>query len=412
MAKGTLLKTLFPGKVQEKIAKQEVESFFKELEFYKPAWRTWNGALYESELVRAAIDSIARHAAKLKISFEGEAQIKFKTHANQRPNPWQTWSQFLYRVASILYVQNNVLIIPIFDKFGDRVGIFPIMASDASIVVAKESKVEYIRFTYRKKKLAIELSYVGILTRFQLYDEIFGEDNKALGPTLGLIDLDNQGVAEAIKSSSSYRFMARINTLVKDEDLKKEKEEFNKTNFSQDSDSGGLLLFNKKFEDIKQITSNPYTLNKDELEHISTNVFNYFGVNEDILQNKAYGDKFTAFYEGCIEWFSIQLSDVITFMVFTSDQISYKNKVLFTSSRLAFMSNTEKLNISEKLLDRGVLSINEVREIWNLPAIDGGDEHIVRGEYKNTDEITEPGEEPTEEPAEAPDLEPEPAENV
>ena len=411
MAKGTLLKTLFPGKVQEKIAKQEVESFFKELEFYKPAWRTWNGALYESELVRAAIDAIARHASKLKISFEGDAQIKFKTHANQRPNPWQTWSQFLYRVVSSLYVQNNVIIVPIFDKYGDRVGIFPIMPSDAQIVVAKESGIEYLRFTYRKKKLAIELSLVGILNRFQLYDELFGEDNKALAPTLGLIDLENQGVREAIKSSASYRFMARLAILAKDEDLKKEKEEFNKTNFSHDSDSGGLLLFNKKFEDIKQITSNPYTLKSEELEHIRTNVFNYFGVNEDIIQNKAYGDKFTAFYEGCIEWFSIQLSEVITFMVFTPDQISYKNKILFTSSRLAFMSNSEKLNISEKLLDRGVLSINEVREIWNLAPIEGGDEHIVRGEYKNTDEITEPTEEPTEEPEAEPEAE-ETAENV
>lgn len=412
MAKGTLLKTLFPGNSQEKIAKKEVESFYKELEFYKPAWRTWNGALYESELVRAAIDSIARHASKLKISFEGPAQIKFKTHASKNPNPWQTWEQFLYRVASILYVQNNVLLVPIMDGYGDKIGIFPVMASDAQIVVEKQSGVEYIRFTYRKKKLAIELSYVGILNRFQLYNELFGESNKALAPTLGLIDLENQGVAEAIKSSASYRFMARINTLVKDEDLKKEKEEFNKTNFSQGSDSGGLLLFNKKFEDIKQITSNPYTLKSEELDHIRTNVFNYFGVNEDIIQNKAYGDKFTAFYEGCIEWFSIQLSEVVTNMIFNADQQSYGNKILFTSSRLAFMSNTEKLNISEKLLDRGVLSINEVREIWNLPAIEGGDEHIVRGEYKNTDEITEPGEEPTEEPAEAPDLETEPAENV
>ena len=411
MAKGTLLKTLFPVKNQEKINKQEVESFFKELEFYKPAWRTWNGALYESELVRAAIDSIARHASKLKISFEGDAQIKFKTHANQRPNPWQTWSQFLYRVVSILYVQNNVIIVPIFDKYGDRVGIFPIMPSDAQIVVAKESGIEYLRFTYRKKKLAIELSLVGILNRFQLYDELFGEDNKALAPTLGLIDLENQGVREAIKSSASYRFMARLAILAKDEDLNKEKEEFNKTNFSHDSDSGGLLLFNKKFEDIKQITSNPYTLKSEELEHIRTNVFNYFGVNEDIIQNKAYGDKFTAFYEGCIEWFSIQLSEVITFMVFTPDQISYKNKILFTSSRLAFMSNSEKLNISEKLLDRGVLSINEVREIWNLAPIEGGDEHIVRGEYKNTDEITESTEEPTEEPEAEPEAE-ETAENV
>lgn len=400
MAKGTLLKTLFPAKTQEKINKQEVESFFKELEFYKPAWRTWNGALYESELVRAAIDSIARHASKLKISFEGDAQIKFKTHALQRPNDWQTWSQFLYRVASILYVQNNCLIIPIFDKMGDRVGLFPIMPSDASIVVAKDSGVEYIRFTYRKKKLAIELKYVGILNRFQLKDELFGEDNKALGPTLGLIDLENQGVAEAIKSSASYRFMARLAILAKDEDLVKEKENFNKTNFSQGADSGGLLLFNKKFEDIKQIQSNPYTLKSDELDHICTNVFNYFGVNEDIIQNKAYGDKFTAFYEGCIEWYSIQLSEVITEMVFTPEQQSYHNKVLFTSSRFAFMSNNEKLQISEKLLDRGVLSVNEVREIWNLPPIEGGDEHFIRGEYKNTDELTEPEEAPAEESTE------------
>jgi hypothetical protein len=268
------------------------------------------------------------------------------------------------------------------------------MPSEAQIVVSKETGVEYIRFTYRKKKLAIELAYCGILTRFQLYDELFGESNKALGPTLGLIDLENQGVAEAIKSSASYRFMARLAILAKDEDLKKEKEEFNKTNFSADADSGGLLLFNKKFEDIKQIQSNPYTLKSDELDHIRTNVFNYFGVNEDIIQNKAYGDKFTAFYEGCIEWFSIQLSEVVTNMIFTVDQQGYGNKILFTSSRLAFMSNTEKLNISEKLLDRGVLSINEVREIWNLTPIEGGDEHIVRGEYKNTDEITE---EPAEE---------------
>lgn len=398
MAKGTLLKTLFPVKTQEKINKQEVESFFKELEFYKPAWRTWNGALYESELVRAAIDSIARHSSKLKISFEGDAQIKFKTHASQRPNDWQTWSQFLYRVASILYVQNNCLIIPIFDNMGDRVGLFPIMPSDASIVVAKDSGVEYIRFTYRKKKLAIELKYVGILNRFQLKDELFGEDNKALGPTLGLIDLENQGVAEAIKSSASYRFMARLVILAKDEDLVKEKENFNKTNFSQGADSGGLLLFNKNFEDIKQIQSNPYTLKSDELDHIRTNVFNYFGVNEDIIQNKAYGDKFTAFYEGCIEWFSIQLSEVITEMVFTPEQQSYKNKVLFTSSRLAFMSNNEKLQISEKLLDRGVLSVNEVREIWNLPPIEDGDEHYIRGEYKNTDELADTEEEPAEEP--------------
>jgi hypothetical protein len=50
------------------------------------------------------------------------------------------------------------------------------------------------------------------------------------------------------------------------------------------------------------------------------------------------------------------------------------------------MSNAEKLNVSSQMLDRGVMSVNEIREIWNLAPVDGGDERIIRGEYWNADE--------------------------
>ena len=45
------------------------------------------------------------------------------------------------------------------------------------------------------------------------------------------------------------------------------------------------------------------------------------------------------------------------------------------------MSNADKLNVSSQLLDRGIFSINDVRDIWNLPHVEGGDERIIRGEY-------------------------------
>jgi hypothetical protein len=50
------------------------------------------------------------------------------------------------------------------------------------------------------------------------------------------------------------------------------------------------------------------------------------------------------------------------------------------------MTNADKLNVSSQLLDRGVMSINDIREIWNLAPVEGGDVRIIRGEYWNADE--------------------------
>ena len=57
-----------------------------------------------------------------------------------------------------------------------------------------------------------------------------------------------------------------------------------------------------------------------------------------------------------------------------------------TANRLQYLSNAEKLNVSSQLLDRGIMSINDVRDIWNLPPVEDGDRRIIRGEYYDTKE--------------------------
>jgi hypothetical protein len=76
----------------------------------------------------------------------------------------------------------------------------------------------------------------------------------------------------------------------------------------------------------------------------------------------------------------------MTRMLFTFREQGNGNKVVASSNRLQYLSNNEKLNVSSQMLDRGILSINDVREIWNLPPVDGGDTRIIRGEYYNADE--------------------------
>ena len=150
------------------------------------------------------------------------------------------------------------------------------------------------------------------------------------------------------------------------------------------------MLFPNTYKDIKQIDVKPWVVDAEQMTIIQKNVYEYFGVNEEVMTNKAYGDAWTAFYEGKIEPFAIQFSEVMSKMLFTLRERSQGNEVMATANRLQYLSNNEKLNVSAQLLDRGVISLNDAREIWNLPPVDGGDVRVIRGEYYPTDEkITE-----------------------
>lgn len=365
--------------------KGEYKGSFKMLNGYEPRFTSWGGNLYESELIRSAINARAVHISKLKFESIGSARPALQNKLAKAPNQFQTWSQFLYRLSTVLDVHNTAFIIPIYDKYGEPSGIF--CPLPANVEVIQYNDVPYLRYDFRwGERAAIELEYCGILTKFQYKNDLMGENNHALFPTMDLIHVQNEGIQEAVKSSAHYRFYASVNNFTKTDDLKKERLRFSEENFSREAEGGGLLLFPNTYTNINQVKSQPYTVAADEMKLIEKNVYQYFMVNEDILQNKAYGDAWSAFYEGAIEPFAVQFSEVMTKMLFTLREQSQGNEIMLTANRLQYMTNQDKLNVSSQLLDRGIMSINDVRDIWNLPPVKGGDARIIRGEYWNADE--------------------------
>lgn len=363
----------------------QVQGYFKMLNGYVPRFTSWNEGIYEAQLVRAAINAVATHASKLRIETKGAAKPALQAKLRHGPNEWQTWGQFLYRLATILYVHNTAFIVPIYDDFGEPSGVFPVLPDRCEL--AQYNGVAYLRYEFNDgKKAAVELANCGIMTRMQYRSDLFGENNRALAPTMDIIHINDQGIREGIKNAASYRFWAKMTNFTNTEDLAKERRRFSRSNFSSEADGGGMLLFPNTYNDIHQIESKPFVIDANNMAAIKANVFEYFGVNEDILQNKAIGDSWNAFYEGCIEPFAIQLSDVMTKMLFTFREQSQGNTVVATSNRLQYMSNADKLNVSAQLLDRGIMSINDVRDIWNLPPVEGGDRRIIRGEYYDANE--------------------------
>lgn len=370
---------LFDKIFKKPAANQPPEGFFKTLTAYTPVFTTWGGELYESELVRSAIHARATHISKLSVSVQGSAQPKLQTKLKAGPNEWQTWGQFLYRLSTILDMHNTAFIVPVMDDYGGITGLYPVLTTRCEIVQIQGGP--WLRYQFNSGQFAsVELGACGIMTKFQYKDDFFGENNRALTPTMDLIDIQNQGIAEGVRSAATFRFMAKLNNFTKPEDLAKERKRFTRENLQGD---GGVLLFPNTYSDIQQIKSSPFVADAGQMELVRKNVFDYFGVNEDILQNKAYGDAWSAFYEGAIEPFAIQFSDVVTKMLFTERERASGSFLMATANRLQYMSNAEKLNVSAQMADRGIMNRDEIREIWNLPPLPNGQgqAYTIRGEY-------------------------------
>ena len=144
----------------------EYRGTYRMLTGYEPHFSRFGGNVYEAELVRASIDAIARNISKLDVRTVGSAKPALQVKLQHGPNQLMTWSQFLYRLATILYVHNTAFVVPVFDQYGEVSGIFPVLPDRCE--VAQYGNTPYLRYTFGwGEKAAIELDSCGILTRFQ-----------------------------------------------------------------------------------------------------------------------------------------------------------------------------------------------------------------------------------------------------
>lgn len=369
-------------------ALRDARSFFQTLTAYAPVFTNWGGAIYESEIVRASIDARARHISKLKVEVNGSANPSLQAKLRLGPNQWQTWSQFLYRVSTILDVNNTAFIVPVFDERMIITGIFPVLPSSCSLV--EYDNEIWLRYQFSNGQYAaVEFRKCAVLTKHQYRHDFFGDSNRALRETMQLIHIQNQGVEEGVKNAATFRFMAQLNNFASAEDLAKERTRFTEANLSTESKSGGFLLFPSTYKDIKQIDVKPYSADADQMAQIRENVFNYFGVSEEVLQNKAKAEDLEGFFDGCIEPFAIQFSEAVTKMLFSERERTQGSFLIANANRLQYMSTAQKVQMAKELGDRGAILIDEIRELFNYAPLPNGAGQVapIRGEYKATDEL-------------------------
>lgn len=368
-------------------------SQLKMLSGYTPVFSQFGTDAYNSDDVRAAVDAFARNAAKLHPkhirktpSPDGSSpQVTFVDDSLQyllsvQPNPFMDAYTFLYKIATQYLVQNNAFIYIHRDTDGNPDLFWPL--NGATTEWLEYQGQVYARFSFLGGETAtVQYTDLIHLRRFFYKDDMFGETNmNAMEPTLELINTQNEGIINAIKSSAFIRGVLKFTQMLKKSDRDERKNEF-MSSYLNTANNNGVGIVDGAC-DYQPINSEPQTTNAAQMKLISDKVNKYFGVSDAIIKNDYTSAQWNAFYSSMLEPFAVQMALQFTAKVFTGRQQGFGNEIIFESNRLQYASNAEKVQVATLLTNIGAASLDDILTIFNMPTI-GGEEGSRRVQTLN-----------------------------
>lgn len=361
------IKAIFGG------IKNYITSAWKEIGGFTARFSSFGSNIYANEVVRACIRTLAEHTSKanVKVLRDGSpGDRKLQRMIQYRPNLYMNGKDFLYKVRTLLEINNVVFIYIQKDDTGRCVGLYPMPT--AQLEAVEVSGELYIRFKF-PSGIVMTHSWedLAVLRKDYNTSDIWGDSNTAILTSLDLLNTTNEGMANAIKSTANLRGVLKTTkAMLSPEDAKKQKERFVEDYMGLANSSGIAML--DATQSFDPIEIKPAIANYKNVEELRNNIYRYFGVNEDAVLSKLTGDTWDAFYEAKIEPVLIALGLELTNKIYTDRQRGFENEIMFESNRMQYMSTANKLKLV-LMVDRGAMTANEWREVMNMAPIEGGD---------------------------------------
>ena len=355
-----------------------------------------------SDIVKICIDRIATHSAKLKpryVKTEDDKTVQEKKGSiayllKFQPNPLMTPFDFIYKIVTLLYLNNNAFVYPVYDsETYELKELWPIKPNSVE-VLKDESGALFLRFYFSDQKSFL-LPYESVihLRRFYGTNDIFGgsgavSDHAALLKTIKINDSVLQGLDNAIRTSFQIKGLLKINGILSEKDKNQQKKEFDEALKASASEGSSIVPVDLKSEYVP-LSTDPKLVDSQTLSFLQKKIITYFGVSEAIFDNKYDENEYNAFYEGVIEGIAIALSEAFSKALLTRGQLEKGEQIIFYSERLQYASWNTKVLAIEKLMGLGILSLNESRALLGFEPIEGGSRRLQSLNYVDADKASE-----------------------
>ena len=359
------------------------------LNSYNAQFTTLNNNTYESKVARQCIDRIATHCAKLipkhiKSSIGNQINGDINFLLQNQPNPIMTKFDFIYKTISMLYTDSNAFVYIAKDKDGMITGFYPILALNYDLLQDTAGTI-YLQFKFVNGQV-YTIPYLELIHLRLFYNkhDIFGTNNKVLKTDLETAHTASEGIKNAIKTSNNLKGILKYtSSMLKEKDLKESKDNFVKDFLSLENESGIAAVDGKA--EFQEVNLKPITLDKEQLEQVNYNIFDYFGISEKIVRNNFNAVEWNAFFEGVVEPRAIQMSDSFTNKIFSQKARKDGHRIAFTTNRLQYASLDQKINLIKVAGAYGLLTKDDGREILDMTPLGGEEGKKILQSLNNID---------------------------
>ena len=372
---------------KEKPNQTKTMTTFKELGTFRSIFGSFGGNIYNSDDVRTCVRALSEHTSKANPRCTVKEIERILTY---NPNQYMNGKDMLAKLRNILEIKNTSFLYIERDNTNKVIGFYPVPYQ--SFVALEYNDRTFIQFTFdgdAARNLVIAWEDLAVLRKDYIFSDFAGENNLPLLKTLDVINTMDTGLQNAVKSTANLRgILKSTKAMLSPDDLKKQKETF-VSDYMNLENEGGIASLDAT-QDFKEINLKPTTASAEEADAYRERVYRYFGVNKKIVTSNYSESEYDAFYESRIEPFLVALSLELTRKIFSPRELAFGNEVWFESNRLQYASAKTKISMVA-LVDRGLMTPNEYRALFNMAPYEGGDEFVLRLDTSKTGDTTDDG---------------------
>ena len=383
------IKKLFGGSSDKKIITEVLSDS-------RAVFSSFGKDIYFSDFVSNCIDRIAAEISKIEVVsvIEKENSIARQKDSITRlfkyqPNPLQTTKDFLASCEWLRRKKANAFIYPEYDAAkGEYAAFYPLNPVSAELGHYEDGRWS-IKFTWQDGtshvmpySSVIHMKWRrGVSTIMGGGDDNGNVNDSDTLRSLKTLDEILQGLPKMIASSLNLNGVLSVKSVVEKTALENAAKDFESRIYKSDT---GIVAVGLE-GDYKPINKGFPAVPDNILKFLKDVIRERYGVSEEILSGNFDGKEHAAFYQSCVEDFLVEFEQAFSERLFTQREKDLGHRIKCYYSRIAYLDAAEKRELAQLARDTGLMTLNEIRELYGMSPIEGGDKRLQSLNYVNVE---------------------------
>lgn len=368
-----------------------------------PILRGFGQDIYMSDLINNSIDRIATEFSKIDVAsvVEGDDAVAIQKDDITRlfrfqPNPLQTTKDFLASCEWLRRKTMHCFVFPqwveVTDSYGNRyrkyTAFYPL--NPASVKFGQDDSGTWgVRFywrdgTYDELPLSdvIHLKWRRGINLIACGGDDYGTaDVKDTLESLDVLHKVMSGLPISIENGMKLSGVYTAKTVSDAESLKKKRDEFE--NHIMTSKAGVVAI--DLAGDFKPMPPRNVVIPESTMRFLKNIIRERYGVSEDIITGNYNDDSHAAFYETCIEDAIVEFQQAFSQVLFSPREQDIGHRVKCYYNKVEYYSTQNKIQLAQIARETGMMTINQIAEMFGLEPFDGGDRRLQSLNFVNID---------------------------